>query len=83
MQRVAKSENPAFLATRFLYVRKMCEHSRGERGRLAIAGMIGNGSPKFAMISTLAGAAVNIILNPIFIFGFRWVCAVFCLRFHW
>lgn len=26
----------------------------------------------FAMISTLAGAALNIILDPIFIFGFRW-----------
>lgn len=31
-----------------------------------------DGSPKFAMISTLAGAAVNIILDPIFIFGFKW-----------
>ena len=31
-----------------------------------------DGSPKFAMISTLAGAAVNIILDPIFIFVFRW-----------
>ena len=29
-----------------------------------------DGSPKFAMISTLAGAAVNIILDPIFIFGY-------------
>lgn len=31
-----------------------------------------DGSPKFAMISTLAGAAVNIILDPIFIFAFGW-----------
>ena len=31
-----------------------------------------DGSPKFAMASTLAGAAVNIVLDPIFIFGFRW-----------
>lgn len=31
-----------------------------------------DGSPKFAMISTLAGAFVNIILDPIFIFVFRW-----------
>ena len=31
-----------------------------------------DGSPKFAMISTLAGAVVNIILDPLFIFGFRW-----------
>ena len=31
-----------------------------------------DGSPKFAMISTLAGAAVNILLDPIFIFLFRW-----------
>ena len=31
-----------------------------------------DGSPKFAMISTLAGAAVNIILDPIFIFIFKW-----------
>ena len=30
-----------------------------------------DGSPKFAMISTLAGAAVNIILDPIFIFVFK------------
>lgn len=29
-------------------------------------------SPKFAMISTLAGAAANIILDPIFIFTFKW-----------
>ena len=31
-----------------------------------------DGDPKFAMISTLAGALANIILDPIFIFGFRW-----------
>ena len=31
-----------------------------------------DGSPRFAMISTLAGAAVNIVLDPIFIFGLRW-----------
>lgn len=30
------------------------------------------GNPKFAMISTLAGALINIILDPIFIFVFRW-----------
>ena len=31
-----------------------------------------DGSPKFAMVSTLAGAVVNIILDPVFIFAFRW-----------
>lgn len=31
-----------------------------------------DGSPKFAMASTLAGAVVNLILDPVFIFGFRW-----------
>lgn len=31
-----------------------------------------DGSPKFAMISTLAGAILNIILDPIFIFIFKW-----------
>lgn len=31
-----------------------------------------DGSPKFAMISTLAGAIINIILDPIFIFTFQW-----------
>lgn len=31
-----------------------------------------DGSPKFAMASTLAGAGANIILDPIFIFGFKW-----------
>ena len=31
-----------------------------------------DGSPRFAMVSTLAGAAANIVLDPIFIFLFRW-----------
>ena len=31
-----------------------------------------DGSPKFAMISTVAGAVANIILDPIFIYIFRW-----------
>ena len=31
-----------------------------------------DGSPKFAMVSTLAGAFVNIIMDPIFIFIFKW-----------
>ena len=31
-----------------------------------------DGSPRFAMASTLAGAAANIILDPIFIFAFHW-----------
>ena len=31
-----------------------------------------DGNPKFAMISTLSGAVINIILDPIFIFCFRW-----------
>ena len=31
-----------------------------------------DGSPKFAMASTLAEAVVNIILDPIFIFVFKW-----------
>ena len=31
-----------------------------------------DGSPKFAMVSTLAGALINIILDPVFIFAFRW-----------
>lgn len=30
-----------------------------------------DGSPKFAMLSTLAGAAANIVLDPLFIFVFR------------
>ena len=31
-----------------------------------------DGSPKFAMLSTLAGAVANLILDPVFIFVFRW-----------
>ena len=31
-----------------------------------------DGSPKFAMVSTLIGAIINIILDPIFIFIFKW-----------
>ncbi len=31
-----------------------------------------DGSPKFAMASTLLGAILNIILDPIFIFVFKW-----------
>ena len=31
-----------------------------------------DGNPKFAMISTLAGAAINIVLDPVFIFLFKW-----------
>ena len=31
-----------------------------------------DGNPRFAMISTLAGAVINIILDPIFIFIFQW-----------
>lgn len=31
-----------------------------------------DGSPKFAMAATLAGAITNIILDPIFIFIFKW-----------
>ena len=31
-----------------------------------------DGSPKYAMASTLAGAVINIILDPIFIFVFGW-----------
>lgn len=31
-----------------------------------------DGSPKFAMAATLAGAVTNIILDPIFIFIFKW-----------
>lgn len=31
-----------------------------------------DGSPKFAMVSTVAGAITNMILDPIFIFIFRW-----------
>lgn len=31
-----------------------------------------DGSPRFAMVSTLAGAIANIILDPIFIYIFKW-----------
>jgi putative MATE family efflux protein len=31
-----------------------------------------DGNPKFAMVSTLAGAVLNTILDPVFIFVFRW-----------
>ena len=31
-----------------------------------------DGSPKFAMLSTLLGAVVNLILDPIFIYLFQW-----------
>ena len=31
-----------------------------------------DGNPKFAMISTLLGAVINIILDPVFIFIFKW-----------
>ena len=31
-----------------------------------------DGSPRYAMMSTLAGACLNIILDPLFIFVFRW-----------
>ena len=31
-----------------------------------------DGSPRFAMVSTLVGAVANIILDPVFIFSFRW-----------
>jgi len=31
-----------------------------------------DGSPKFAMVSTLAGAVINMILDPVFIFAFKW-----------
>jgi putative MATE family efflux protein len=31
-----------------------------------------DGSPRFAMAATLGGAAVNIVLDPVFIFAFKW-----------
>ncbi|MCB8611693.1 polysaccharide biosynthesis C-terminal domain-containing protein, partial [Faecalibacillus faecis] len=31
-----------------------------------------DGSPQFAMISTLIGAVINVILDPIMIFVFHW-----------
>ena len=41
-------------------------------GQAMNPGIRADGNPKFAMISTLAGALINIILDPIFIFVFRW-----------
>ena len=32
----------------------------------------GDGSPRFAMIATLSGAVTNVILDPIFIYIFKW-----------
>ncbi|MBQ6122129.1 MAG: MATE family efflux transporter [Clostridia bacterium] len=31
-----------------------------------------DGSPKFAMVTTVLGAVANLILDPIFIYGFHW-----------
>ena len=31
-----------------------------------------DGSPRFAMISTVTGAILNLILDPLFIYGFHW-----------
>lgn len=31
-----------------------------------------DGSPKFAMVATVSGAIANIVLDPIFIYGFKW-----------
>jgi len=31
-----------------------------------------DGSPRFAMVTTVLGAVVNVIFDPIFIYGFRW-----------
>ena len=31
-----------------------------------------DGNPKFAMLSTVAGAVTNVILDPVFIFCFKW-----------
>ncbi len=31
-----------------------------------------DGCPKFAMLSTLCGAGINIVLDPVFIFVFKW-----------
>lgn len=31
-----------------------------------------DGSPRFAMVSTLVGALINVILDPVFIYVFRW-----------
>ena len=37
---------------------------------LGLALIVGDGSPKYAMACTLAGAITNIVLDPVFIFGF-------------
>ena len=42
-----------------------------------------DGSPKFAMFSTVSGAVVNIILDPIFIFVFRWGMMGLPLQLFW
>ncbi len=31
-----------------------------------------DGSPKFAMVATVSGAVANVILDPLFIYGFHW-----------
>lgn len=31
-----------------------------------------DGSPRFAMVATVSGAVANVILDPVFIYGFRW-----------
>ena len=31
-----------------------------------------DGSPKFAMVATVSGAIANVILDPLFIYGFHW-----------
>lgn len=31
-----------------------------------------DGSPKFAMVATVSGAVANVILDPLFIYGFNW-----------
>ncbi len=31
-----------------------------------------DGSPRFAMVTTVLGAVVNVILDPLFIYGFHW-----------
>ena len=31
-----------------------------------------DGSPRFAMVTTVLGALVNMVLDPLFIYGFRW-----------
>ena len=31
-----------------------------------------DGSPKFAMLATVSGAIANVVLDPIFIYGFHW-----------